>query len=73
MKFALVQAWESNPLLIPQLEALVLPTTVERATQKPTLVCINTPWSTPYKIRCTDKDRYYIPMNIYRCFILDCS
>ena len=34
------KAWESVPSLVPRIEAFALPITVERATQKPTLIWI---------------------------------
>ena len=34
------KAWESIPLPVPHLKAFALPNPVERATQKPTPVCI---------------------------------
>ncbi|MBR5860650.1 MAG: hypothetical protein IKY71_04805 [Bacteroidaceae bacterium] len=51
---------------VPQLEAFALPTSSERATQKPTQLCITTDCT-----HCLQVQQVYnIPIDIYRCFVL---
>ena len=53
------KAWESIPSLVPHFEALALPNQPERATQKPTPVCISHLRHTLYIIRYTSSWRLH--------------
>ena len=56
-------------LLVPHFEAFALPFLPERATQKPTPICVYTT-SLIAGIRCPHQNDITYPVNIYCCLVL---
>lgn len=63
------KAWKLTSMLVPPFEALALPFSSERATLKPTPICIHHTDKQPYNNGCLPMEWiYHINIGIYRCF-----
>lgn len=63
------KAWKLTSMLVPPFEALALPFSSERATLKPTPICIYHTGKQPYNDGCLPMEWiYHINIGIYRCF-----